>query len=390
MLRETLSLLRINERREFSLYEQMKLRMNLDILVVGGGPSGAACATVLARGGARVAVVESGDFNRFRIGETIHATTRPLLARLGCPMPANDNCALPSLGVASAWGDSRVEVRPSIMNPYGRGWRVERRTFDKRLFENSGDAGAALFTKSRVEEVRRDAGKWTFSIVSDGKILPGTAPFVVEATGRNGKSKFAPNARRHWGDRLVGLAIFSKDYRPVTSRFADSALVESTPLGWWYSVLLPDQGTLGVFFTDGDLLPRNRAQVGLFLQGQIQETEHTRDHCPILENGPYRWKAFNARSGIRRLAVADGWVAIGDALMAFDPLSGLGVTEAISSGISAAEWWQSLQSPRIEGIPFWVEQVSERFNEYLKARLLTYSSEKRWPDSPFWRRRQRH
>lgn len=363
---------------------------DLDFLIVGGGPAGAACATVLARGGARVAIVESGDFSRFRIGETIHPSARPLMDRLGWSIPDGANCTLPSPGVASAWGQSTVEMRPSIMSPYGRGWRVDRQAFDRRLFESAGEAGAALFTKSRIGEVSRRAGRWEFSIVSDAQTWRGTAPFVVEATGRNGKSRFAPGSRRLWLDRLVGLSIFTKWHGPVASSFMDSALVESVPLGWWYSVLLPNDGVLAVFFTDGDLIPKNKKQIRSFLEEQMQQTKHTRAHCPSLEKGSYCWRAFNARSGIRRLAVADGWVAVGDSLMAFDPLSGHGVTEAINSGIRAADWLQGLQCTKIEGIPIWVEQEAERFNEYQEARLIAYSDEKRWPDSPFWRRRQGH
>ena len=90
------------------------------------------------------------------------------------------------------------------------------------------------------------------------------------------------------------------------------------------------------------------------------------------------------------MAVAEGWVAAGDALMAFDPLSGQGVNAALRSGIEVAEWLLSGRPEQVKGIPAWVERVSTRFNDYQKQRIQTYSHENRWSDLPFWRRRQAH
>ena len=88
------------------------------------------------------------------------------------------------------------------------------------------------------------------------------------------------------------------------------------------------------------------------------------------------------------MAITEGCVAIGDALMSLDPLCGYGVVEAMGSGIKAAEWLQSRQSLENTGIPPWIEELTEHFNSYVQARLLSYGDEKRWRESPFWRRRQ--
>lgn len=171
-----------------------------------------------------------------------------------------------------------------------------------------------------------------------------------------------------------------------------SALIEATPCGWWYSVCLPEGRTLAIFFTDGDLLPRGKTGIASFLRRQIQDSEITGDRCSFIEQSieHHRWKTFDARSSIRRTVVSDGWVTTGDALMAFDPLCGRGVTEALNSGIEVAGWLLNRQSSDSESIPAWLELVSARFNNYLEQRLRTYSYENRWNDSPFWWRRHPH
>src|SRR5262245_9746568 len=54
-----------------------------DVAVVGGGPSGASLATLLARQGRRVIVLEQEQFPRFHIGESLLPCSVPLFEKLG-------------------------------------------------------------------------------------------------------------------------------------------------------------------------------------------------------------------------------------------------------------------------------------------------------------------
>jgi len=59
-----------------------------DAIIVGGGPSGATSAVLLAKAGWRVAVVEKASFPRRKVcGEFISETTWPLLRQLGVAGP---------------------------------------------------------------------------------------------------------------------------------------------------------------------------------------------------------------------------------------------------------------------------------------------------------------
>lgn len=252
--------------------------IELDFLVVGGGPAGAACATLLAQRGAQVALVEASNFTQFRMGETISSVVRSLLARLELSIEDGADWLLPSASTISAWGSSDIGGRSSLKNPYGRGWRVDRRSFDRLLFDHAGTAGAKTFRESRVGGVHRHEGRWNFSLTSGHCSRAGRAAFVVEATGRKGNSRFALRVPRMWIDQLVGLAIVGQA-ETLSHHFRDSTLVESVPGGWWYSVVLPGDRLLAVFFTDGDLLPRGKVNIGHFLIEQLRLTEYTRDRC---------------------------------------------------------------------------------------------------------------
>ena len=55
-----------------------------DVVVIGGGPAGATVATLLTRGGLRVAVFEREHFPRFHVGESLLPANLPIFDRLGC------------------------------------------------------------------------------------------------------------------------------------------------------------------------------------------------------------------------------------------------------------------------------------------------------------------
>jgi flavin-dependent dehydrogenase len=362
--------------------------VEFDVVVVGGGPAGSACAMRLSRKGARVALLEASDYARLRIGETLEPAVQAILERAGFRCDGGVPCAVPCQETGSAWGSSRVTLRPSIGYPHGRGWRLDRRAFDQRLFEEVGALGAAVFRSARAVDVSRKAGRWHFGIASGARVLAVQAPFAVEATGRQGRSPFAPDGRRWWLDRLVGVAVWSPVGVSTASRSRDAAVVEAAACGWWYSVGLPSTATLAVFFTDADCLPRRAKDLPAFLRGQLRTTEATLERAHFMER---RWaecrvRCFDARSGIRRVAASDGWAATGDALMALDPLSGQGVTWALRSGLEVADW---LADPRGRGsgMPEWTRRAAARFNRYVTERAKVYALEGRWQDSPFWQRR---
>ena len=80
-------------------------------------------------------------------------------------------------------------------------------------------------------------------------------------------------------------------------------------------------------------------------------------------------------------------MAIGDAAITFDPLSGQGILKALHHGFLAAY----AASDHLAGRPYAKERFRGRIKGeiegYLAARQRYYREEARWPASEFWRRR---
>lgn len=351
--------------------------LRVDFTVVGGGPAGAAMATLLAIGGAKVALVEAGDFARFRAGEALDLEAQRRIARLGFQLDIDPARSCPATRPVSKWGEPLPRQRSTLLAPVGVSRIVDRQWLDKALFEHAGLAGAQLHVRARIEISRRQRGRWQFRIRSEAGTVSVSTPTVIEATGRTGRSVFSPDSRRHWVDRLVALALVLPD----GDRPAETCSVESIPEGWLYRTQLPGRRRLTMLFTDADLLVSQRDQMVSALRhhdGARLGGAGVSLQCPII---------FDARTGVRRVAAADGWFAVGDALMAVDPLSGSGLAIALRIAERAASC--ALEHPTVgRDVPEWLSFASDQFNRYLEERQEKYTVEQRWSGHAFWRRRQ--
>lgn len=84
--------------------------MNVDVLVFGGGPAGAATALAARRRGLSVVVERSVSLG-VRVGEHLSPSTLSLLARLGILGSVAAGQHRRSAGVRSAWGEADLRDR---------------------------------------------------------------------------------------------------------------------------------------------------------------------------------------------------------------------------------------------------------------------------------------
>jgi hypothetical protein len=88
-------------------------------------------------------------------------------------------------------------------------------------------------------------------------------------------------------------------------------------------------------------------------------------------------------------AAARGLVAIGDAAAALDPLSGSGITRALSDGLAVAAALGSDCAPaRDAALAALAAAAARRFCDFLAQRAVVYGQEARFADARFWRRRR--
>src|SRR5215510_2197176 len=147
-----------------------------DVVIVGAGPSGSWTATLLARRGARVLVIDPSHPREKPCGGGI---TGRALALIDDAVPAD---RLPSVAIRSArFVDSSAGTAAAVpLRCESRTLVVSSRTdFDGLLVAAARDAGAELL-RCRVADVRRH-GSAVEVLLSNGQRL--SAAFVVGADG---------------------------------------------------------------------------------------------------------------------------------------------------------------------------------------------------------------
>jgi flavin-dependent dehydrogenase len=358
-----------------------------DAAIVGGGPAGAVAATVLARHGCRVVLIDKRSGECFRMGEGLPPGARPLLHSLGLLEPFLADSHLPSYGNASAWGSPEIATTDFIFNPYGHGWHLDRRQFDASLLTCARVAGATVLQSTRFASARRRRDGWTLDLRSSGNKFSLEANFVLDCSGRAAVFAKSLGARRVRYDRLVAVcAVLQSE---AHSDEDSTTFVESVPDGWWYTALLPDRSRVIAFLTDSDLLDKRFFRSAECWWTALLDTQHIRRIC--LEYGYALWKGpwvEAANSSRLNHFRGDGWVAAGDAALAFDPLSSQGILASITSGRQAAAIYVRVRQGEGKAPEEYSADLDRIYSEYLKRRVVYYAEEKRWAHRPFWQRRQ--
>lgn len=355
-----------------------------DVVVAGAGPAGAAFALNLAPA-RKVLLLEYRDAAAVRIGESLAPAARRLLTdmRLWDAFLAEGHA--PCYGTRSVWGAVEPSESDALRDLDGPGWHLDRVRFDAWLRQVAVARGAALLMPARPVGIARDGAGWLIDIEIDGRTVPVRTRLLIDASGRSSVIGRWLGARRVVADRLVCGWIYGRD---SPGRQSGVTHIESEPDGWWYTAPLPGNRRVVAFHTDADLpaaavaadagaLP-DRIAGRSFLAGCLADSGFT----------PGSATGFCAAHGSALDAAGgDGWAAIGDAAISFDPLSSQGIFNGLYTGMAAAEAADRYLGgdPRdLQGYLASLASIRDVYRRHLHA---WYALERRWADRPFWRRR---
>ncbi|MEV8596118.1 FAD-dependent monooxygenase [Streptomyces sp. NPDC052012] len=352
-----------------------------DVVVAGGGPAGCAAALTLTRAGRTVLLVDSTT-GPPKTGEALVPVARLLLHDLQVADTVLAAGHLPSHGNHSAWGSPVLHTVDFIRDPYGHGWHLDRPLFDRTLRTAAGAAGAEVVEHTTVRRpVRCRDGTWHLTLrAAHAAPRPVTCRWIVDATGRRAAIAVTSGARRRVEDRLTAHHL-TLDALPGATD--GHSLVESAPDGWWYTTLLPSRRRLLSYFTDPDLFTPTDFRRRLLATRYVAPTAHPHG---LGDLGPLR-RAPAQSSHLDRVH-GDGWIAAGDAAVAFDPLSSQGILTALYTGLGAAQAIDAHLRGTSDALDAYTAQITAALAAYRQGHRMVHAQETRWLDHPFWSRRQ--
>ncbi len=351
-----------------------------DIIIFGGGPAGASAAIALLQKGYSVAVVEKTDYTNFRTGETLPPKINQAISSLSIKnlfqqqLPVNANL--------SCWGSASLVENNFFSNPFGNGWHVNRNSFDRTLIAHAKYLGCKLFTESTIENIIQDDDAWLITINQTGKHYALTGSFAIDASGRNAVLVKKMQGRRINHDHLIAVSAIQQNiFGKKTSNYT---LIEAVENGWWYAADLPGNAIVFNYMTDADVYKAEFKKDKNIFQRKIAETRFIQERTDKTITTTH---LSSANTFIMDKQFGENWLAIGDAAMAYDPLSASGILRAVNDGSKAAGYIDDHFKKNKKSFKYYADNSKMKYKKYLHTKLHYYNLETRWPTSVFWKRR---
>ncbi len=316
-----------------------------DVIVAGGGPAGAAAATLTADAGHRVLLVERSPAPAFKVGESLMPAAYWILDRMGV-LEQMKASAFPKKYSVQFFGPDGTGFTPFYFrdtDPHecSQTWQVKRSEFDQMLLDNAAAKGAEVRRGVTLKDLRFDGERLTgVEAAANGEGHALACRVFVDATGQ---SAFLA--------RKLGLVETDPCLRNVAfyTHFEGARLDEGIDAGATLILHTAEKKSWFWFIPQ----PEGRVSVGVvgpvshLIDGRVSDPEtvfaEELERCPALQprlEGARRVEPmrvirdFSYRA--RRIA-GPGWVLAGDAFGFIDPIYSTGVFLALASGEMAAD-----------------------------------------------------
>jgi menaquinone-9 beta-reductase len=307
---------------------------NVDVLVVGAGPSGSALAASLARAGGSVLLVESARHPRPKACAE-YASPRIVeeLARIGIGPAGWTDAAVPLHSMHLHAGGRAAMIRYADRRGPRTAWGVDRQRFDERLAAHASESGAEL--RERVSAVRLETARErvrgaTIRDRETGREELVTADWTVGADGvRSTVARLLGVERPVGFPRRLGLVAHYSGLDELT----DHGEMHVGAGGYVGLAPMPG-GELNV----GMALPLDGATGGS--QARFEQAIASIPAVARRLAGARRLTPIRGAApiGHRVSRVAGpGWLLVGDAAGFVDPFTGEGIHRALRSARAAAD-----------------------------------------------------
>lgn len=317
-----------------------------DVIVVGGGPAGSTVATLVAREGHRVLLVDRERFPRFRVGESLMPASYWTLERLGV-LDKMKGSLFPrkhSVQFISHDGRSSLPFYFSEMDPHESSvtWQVDREPFDLMLLEHAAESGVEVRQGANVKEILFEGSRASGVAVEydDGRREEIAARVVVDASGQT--ALIGRRLRLKDVDPRLRHASYFTRYRGAVR---DEGIDEGATLilrttqartWFWFIPLQDDRVSVGVVGPVDHLLKGRSGDPQRVFDEELGRCPALRARVEMAEQlQPVR--VVRDFSYVSKAIAGEGWVLAGDAFGFLDPIYSTGVFLALKSAELAAD-----------------------------------------------------
>jgi FADH2-dependent halogenase len=338
--------------------------MKTDVLIIGGGPSGAAAAMFLLRQGIVPLMLEQEEFPRFHIGESLTGEAAQLLRRLGLKEKMEQMESPVKHGVvvyakaATTWfvrvssRDKNWKLTDNIT------WQVRRSEFDKMMLNEALSRGARLLPGRAIKALRNDGALAGIRMRHpDGREEEIETKVVLDCSGQ---STFLAN-QKMTGPKYIGnydkqVAFFSHVRGAIRGPDTEGPEAKDNTLifydkkfHWgWFIPIDKDVVSVGMV-TPGEEFVRKKQTPEEYFRSELYNINpeigrripqlDLVEKVHVIPNYSYQVRDFCGK----------GFICIGDAHRFIDPIFSFGVTVGMREAEFAAPIVRQYLEGKMEG-----------------------------------------
>ncbi len=324
--------------------------MKTDVVIIGGGPAGAATALYLEKEGIQSIIVEKDEFPRYHIGESLTGECGKCLRTLGFGEEMEQYEHPVKRGVKVFGPSGKNSFYVPVMTRSDEGdlavsstWSMPRDIFDKMLLDGAIERGTKLIRGQATAPILNENGgvRGVEVRTSDGEEMRIEAEVVVDASG---PATFLSNkgvaGEKSRGNYSRQIAIFSQVKNAIRDDEAtrgDTLIFFQKKNHWsWFIPLDDETVSVGVTVPSDYFLSKNESKHDFLVRELHEVNPEIKKRIPkvvltekarAISNYSYHIKEFTG----------DGFLCVGDSHRFIDPIFSFGVYFGIKEGEFSAK-----------------------------------------------------
>ena len=377
-------------------------RTDWDVVILGGGPAGTTCATLLRKynPSLRVLIVEKEQFPREHIGESQLPAVMPVLDEMGVWDKVEAANFPIKLGASFTWGpddDSwdfdfypvdrfKDEPRPGRFEGQRRftAFQVERSRYDEILLRHAQACGVVVREGAQVREIEHDGDRVSALVLDGGERVCGRR--YVDSSGAWGVLRRAMGVGSEAPTELRNIAIWQywndAEWAVKIGVGGTRIQVRSLAYGWiWFIPVGPTRTSVGLVCPASYYKQRGVSTEELYAQALQEQAQIAH----LLRNATPEGKVQSIKdwSHLSNRLVGENWILVGEACGFADPILSAGMSLAHHSARDAA--YTILEMERGEHDGAWLahrydERNRTNIEQHIRFAQFWYASNGRFTD----------
>ncbi len=351
--------------------------LKTDVIIIGKGITGLVMSFLLhQRQIPHVLLGREEKQGPLALGETLPPSALPLLQSLELLPLFEEHALKKTTGYHSAWGSAQVTDHNFYFNrPFQHGLKLNK---EQLLLALEVLQKEQVYPFKRLSAIKEEAEGMSVTL-DDGTQI--AAKFLVDATGRKRVVGKALGIAQTEYDQLMAFSTHLPRVR--LPKLPHGVFVESFESGWGIVSELSEQASVMTLYTTKS----HKAKADFMHYDRwpelLEHTDYLKSFLSPVEG--IKVMGGNANTTLLSSCAGKNWLAIGDAAMAFDPLSSHGITSGIYTAHQAADAIaKSLENGNSDALIAYAERLEKIFGGYLEQKKQLYAQEKRWESGAFW------